>query len=249
MKPYSEEYVLKKIEEYNEKISEGKVGNFEIKKIDGLKGIIDGYMYEKEGEITSDILELHGPHNIWMRLTPLEIESSYMSIDRARGKVGIVGLGLGYVVQEMAKKDKVTEVIVYEIEKDVIDLYNENFSSNPKVKIIHGDAFEAEREEFDFFYVDIYEYKLIKKVAEDYEKLNTIHKIEEYSFWGMEHFLLSCKYDEIVWVFIPENWMEMSRTISEKLGDANLLQYYKQLDEKLVSKVLALFKVVLENDY
>ena len=48
-----------------------------------------------------------------MRLTPLEIEGSYFAIERAKGKVGIVGLGLGYVAQEMAKKEEVDEVIVY----------------------------------------------------------------------------------------------------------------------------------------
>ena len=37
-----------------------------------------------------------------MRLTPLEIEGAYFSIKRAHGKVGIVGLGLGYTVWEMA---------------------------------------------------------------------------------------------------------------------------------------------------
>lgn len=249
MKPYQKEYVLDKIKEYNNKIAINEVGNFEIKKIHGLKGIITGYMYEKEGEIKEDILELYGSHNVWMRLTPLEIESSYMVIKRAKGKVGIVGLGLGYVAQEMAKKDDIDEVIVYEIEKDVIDLYYKSFSENPKIKIIYGDAYRAEEKSFDFFYVDIYQYKLTKKVVEDYIHFNKLHQIEEYSFWGMEHFLLSCKYEEIVWVFIPENWMEMSRTISEKLQDADLLHYYKQLNPKLVSEVLALFKVALDDEY
>ncbi|ATD54432.1 hypothetical protein [Clostridium chauvoei] len=246
MKPYESDYVIEKIQEYNEKINLGKIGDFEIKKIDGLKGIIKGYMYEKEGEIALDILELHGPKNIWMRMTPLEIESSYMPIKRAKGKVGVVGLGLGYVAQEMAKKDKVDEVIVYEINKDVIDLYNKNFKENPKIKIKHEDAFKAKREDFDFFYVDIYEYKLTKKVVEDYQSFNKLHNIEEYSFWGMEHFMLSCRYEEIVWVFIPENWMEMSRYIFEALQDSNLLECYKKLESKLVSNVLADFKIALE---
>ncbi|MGL5380055.1 hypothetical protein [Clostridium sp.] len=247
MKPYDKKYAVEKIKEYNDKIAVNEIGNFKITKIDGLQGIIRGYMYEKEDEINLDILELHGPKNIWMRLSPLEIESSYMPIKEAKGRVGIVGLGLGYVAQEIAKKNNVEEVVVYEIEKDVIDLYKANFAENPKIKILYQDAYKASREDFDFFYVDIYEYKLTKKVVEDYSFFNTLHNIEDYSFWGMEHFLLSCKYEEIVWVYIPENWMDMARKISEKLQDADLLPYYKQLDEKLVSSVLEDFKIALDD--
>ncbi len=45
----------------------------------------------------------------------------------AKGKVGVVGLGLGYVVEEMAKKPEVEEITVYEISKEIIELYYENF--------------------------------------------------------------------------------------------------------------------------
>ena len=246
LKPYNREYVLEKIDEYNKLISPQKIGNYEIKAVDGLKGIIQGYLYEKEGEINKSILELHGPEHVWMRLTPLEIEGSYFAIKRAEGKVGVVGLGLGYTVWEMAKKANVKEVVVYEISKDVIDLYNRNFKENPKIKIIHGDAFEVEKDDFDFFYADIYEYKLTSQVVSDYEKFNRLHNIKEYAFFGMEHFLLSCRYEEIVWVYIPENWMEMSKDAYRALGEEGLLNYYSQIDEELVSSVLARFKPVLE---
>lgn len=246
MKPYDNKYIHEKVKEYNSSISEGKIGKFEIKNKNNNSDYIDGYMYRKKGKINLNILELHGPDNIWMRISPIEIESSYMFIKYAKGKVGIVGLGLGYVVQELAKKSNVDEIIVYEKEKDVIDLYYSNFESNKKIKIINEDAFKAESQVFDYFYVDIYEYKLDTRVVDDYIKFNEIHKIEEYLFWGVEHFLLSCRYEEIVWVYIPELWMEISKKIFGALQEANLLKYYKQLDEKLVSEVLAAFKEVLD---
>ena len=170
-----------------------------------------------------------------------------MFIKYAKDKVGVVGLGLGFVVQELAKKPEVDEVIVYEIEKDVIDLYYLNFKNNSKIKIINKDAFEAKRENFDYFFVDIYEYKLDYRVVEDYKKFNTLHNINEYFFWGMEHFLLSCRYEEIVWVYIPETWMEVSKKMFTSLQEAGLLKYYKQLDEKLVSNVLSGLKVLLDD--
>lgn len=246
MKPYDNNYINEKVKEYNNSISVGKVGNFEIKNKSNNSDYIDGYMYRKKGRVNTKIIELHGPDNIWMRISPMEIQSSYMFIKYAHGRVGVVGLGLGYVVQELAKKSNIEEVVVYEKEKDVIDLYNSNFQENPKIKIINEDAFEAESENFDYFYVDIYEYKLDKRVVEDYIKFNKLHKIKEYLFWGVEHFLLSCKYEEIVWVYIPELWMEISKKIFGALQEADLLKHYKQLDEKLVSKVLAGFKDVLD---
>ena len=237
MKPFDKSYVLEKIKEYNSKINKSKIGDYEIKSIDGLKGIVQGYLYGKEDEYDIEILELHGPRHIWMRLTPLEIQASYFAISMARGKVGVVGLGLGYVVEEMAKKLEVEEIVVYD----------NNFPKNPKIKIVCCNAFEAESRKFDFFYADIYEYKITSQIVDDYKRFNELHNIEEYSFFGMEHFLLSCSYTEIVWVYIPENWMESSRKAFESIQESNLLDYYEKLDEKLVSQVLEEFKVVLND--
>lgn len=247
MKPFDREYVLDKIQEYNNKIKNNKIGDFEIKSIDGLKGTIQGYLYSKEDELNVRILELHVPEHVWMRLTPLEIQASYFAIKMAKGKVGVVGLGLGYAVEEMAKKPEVEEITVYEISQEVVDLYYSNFPKNPKINIVCCNAYEAERKEFDFFYSDIYEYKITSQIVEDYKKFNELHNIEEYSFFGMEHFLLSCSYTEIVWVYIPENWMESSRRAFEAIQESNLLPYYEKLDENLVSQVLEEFKEVLND--
>ena len=246
MKPYDKEYLIEKIDEYNKLISVAKINNFEIKSFQNKAEYIDGYMYRKKEKLDINILELHGPNNIWMRISPMEIESSYMFIKQAKRKIGIVGLGLGYVVQELLKKKEVEEIIVYEIEKDVIDLYYSNFPKNKKVKIINEDAYKAKGREFDYFYVDIYEYNFSYKVVEDYEKFSKIHKIQEYLFWGLEHFLLSCRYEEIVWVYIPELWMEVSRSLFEAFQDSGMLSYYKQLEPNLVSEVLSKFKILLD---
>lgn len=246
MKPYDFEYIKSKINEYNCLISAKKIGSFEIKNIKNPGEYIDGYMYRKKGNLDVSILELHGPDNIWMRISPMEIESSYMFIKYAKGVVGVVGLGLGYVVQELAKKEEVKKVVVYEKEKDIIDLYYSSFKENNKIEIINEDAFKAKGEKFDYFYVDIYEYKLHTKVVEDFKTFNNLHNIEEYFFWGLEHFLLSCRYEEIVWVYVPELWMDISKKIFVALQESDLLKHYNQLDETLVSEVLSKFKVVLD---
>lgn len=247
MKPYNKHYVLEKINEYIDIINENEIGDFKIKKIK-KNNLVNGYMYNNSKGIETEYIKLSKDNEELMKISPIEIQSSYNFIKFAEGKVGIVGLGLGYVVQELLKKEKVSEIIVYEKEKEVIDLYLKNFGENKKVKIINIDAFMASKEYFDFFYVDIYYYELVKNVTEDYKKFKYLHNIKEYMFWGMEHFLLSCRYEDIVWVYIPELWMEASKNIFASLQEENLLKYYKQLDEVLVKEILDEFKIIFDNE-
>ena len=246
MKPYVEDFVADKMKEYNRKISQGSFGNYKIVKKEENNNIIEGYLYKREGN-KEFVIELLNKDNLVMKLGYKEIESTFQIIKFAKGRVGIVGLGLGYVAEEIAKKQDVTEVIVYEISKEVIKLYKNNFGENKKIKIIQGDAFKAKSENFYYFYLDIYNYVLSSKVVEDYKFFMKLHNIEDYVFCGLEHFLLSCSYEEIVWVYIPENWMESSRKAFESIQESNLLDYYEKLDENLVSQVLEEFKIVLND--
>jgi hypothetical protein len=248
MVPFHKGFVLSTIDEYTDKINENQVGDYLIKKVPYFKDKIEGYLYEKNENLDIEVIELLKGNETIMRLDPKDIQGSYQSIKMARGRVGVVGLGLGYVVQEMAKKDQVTEIIVYEVSEEVISLYNQNFEKNSKIKIVAGDAYNAQSHVFDYFYVDIYGYELSEDVVDDYIRFNDLHEIDEYSFFGLEHFLLSCNYEEIIWVYIPENWMVMSKSMFEALDTCGYLEYYKKLDEKLVSKILALFKEVLNDE-
>lgn len=249
MKPYNKDFLFKEIDKYKDIICERSCGNFRIVKSSIPKEKIKGYMYNEKEKYDIDIIELKENDDCIMKLDLKEIQGDYEAIRFARGKVGIVGLGLGYTAQEIACKSDVDEVVVYEISSEIIQMYNENFEKNDKIKIIQGDAFKAERETFDFFFVDIYNYKLTSKVVDDYKKFNEIHNIEEYSFWGMEHFLLSCNYEELLWIFIPENWVAMCKNLYEKLEESGYIEYYKPLGEKKVSRILAKFKEVLNADY
>ena len=245
MKPYDKKFAFEKMKNYNKLINESSVGNYKIIKKLYKDEYLQGYMYENNKKYNVPVAQLINGEESLMRLSPKEIEGAYEAINFAYGRVGIVGLGLGYVAQEMAKKDKVTEVIVYEISSEVIELYKKNFKENKKIKIINCDAFKAKSEKFDFFYCDIYEYKLSMKVVEDYKKFNELHEIEEYSFWGLEHFLLSCSYEDIIWVYIPEMWISMSKKCYEALNSSGYIKTYKPLDENLVKEVLAAFKEIL----
>ena len=59
---------------------------------------------------------------------------------------------------------------------------------------------------------------------------------------------MSCSYQEIVWVYIPEEWMAMSKNIAAALDSSGRMEYYQKLDEDLVSDILAKFKVILNEE-
>lgn len=248
MKPYNEKFILKTINEYSEKIKECNSGKYKIEKKEIEIDIIDGYLYERKVNKKISVIDLVCNNDIIMRLSHKEIEGSFETIKMARGKVGIVGLGLGYVAYEIAKKEHVSEVIVYEKSREVIEMYNMNFEKNNKIKVIWVDGYKAKKETFDYFYCDIYGYKLSTKVVEDYKKFNKLHKIKEYTFFGVEHFLLGCSYKEIIWVYIPENWMVMCKTMASALEGTGYIEDYKALDDKFVSNILKEFKDVLNED-
>lgn len=250
MKPYNKDFVFQEIKKYNNLINQGTCGDYEIVKCTIRGNNLQGYMYDNKEkyDYDIDIIQLYKRDVCLMELTPKEIESSYEAISFARGKVGIIGLGIGYVTHEIAIKPSVKEVIVYEPSDEIIKLYNESFGKNDKVKIIKSDAFKAQSEKFDFFYVDRCKRELTSIVVDDYKILNKLHEIEEYAFWGMEHFLLSCKYEDIVWVYIPENWISMSKKSYEALDASGYIDYYQPLDEEKVKKILIEFKEILNAD-
>ncbi|NLK24712.1 MAG: hypothetical protein GX309_12285 [Clostridiales bacterium] len=250
MQPYSKKYIKEIIDKYLNIISENEIGNYKIVKKSSINR--KGYLYESPEEYKFKEIVLMENDKIIMKLNNYEIEGTYETIRMAKGKVGIVGLGIGYSVIEIASKKEVSEVIVYEKISEVIEMFKKNFFEVKsmkkilsKIKIVNCDAFKAEKDKFDYFFVDIYGYELDSQVVEDYKRFNDIHDIGEYSFFGVEDFLLSCSYNEIVWVYIPENWMAMSKSIASSLESSGYIKYYKKLDEKLVSNVLSKFKEVL----
>ena len=113
MKPYDKKFVLDQMKKYNKLLNEDTCGNYKI-----VKNISDelflGYMYENKEKYNIPGINLLEDNRSLMQITPREIEGSYESIKFAYGTVGIVGLGLGYVVQEIASKTNVKKVIVYD---------------------------------------------------------------------------------------------------------------------------------------
>lgn len=244
MTSYNEKACENKVKEYADIINIRNWGNLEVNQLDKPK-ITEGYIYKRRKMLNECPIELRNNGELVCEMSIKEVQGTKEAILRAKGRCGVLGLGLGYYVQEIARKDLVKEIIVYENNKDIIELYNKNFEKNSKIKIICIDGFKAQREKFDFFFADIYRYELNENVAYDYEKLNNLHDIYEYSFFGMEKFLLSCPLEELMMVYIPDEWMEMTKKTFDRVDSLGQVKNIRKMKRKNALEILCVFKTIL----
>jgi|HubBroStandDraft_2_1064218.scaffolds.fasta_scaffold36907_6 hypothetical protein len=75
----------------------------------------------------------------------------------AEGRVLVTGLGLGCVVRGLLASPRVTQISVVEIDPQIIRVVGHEFCSNPRVRLIRGDAFKVQlRDDFDFAWHDLW---------------------------------------------------------------------------------------------
>lgn len=130
---------------------------------------------------------------IWMTVTPLEIETMRPHIDLARGKIAVMGLGLGYYAFMASMKSEVSEITIVELSGEVISLFERyllpQFPHGEKIRIIRGDAFdflqsELARGGFDYVFCDLWH-----DAADGMEMFLRLKEMErlspatEFSYW------------------------------------------------------------------
>lgn len=99
---------------------------------------------------------------IWMSITPNEIITMEHALEEARGKVVVLGLGMGYFAAMAAQKPEVTSIEVVELNQQVIDLVGSmilpQVTHNEKITITHENALDymAKGGGADFLFADIW---------------------------------------------------------------------------------------------
>ncbi|MBK8373465.1 hypothetical protein [Sphingorhabdus sp.] len=85
--------------------------------------------------------------DVWMSITPMELESQSIGIELAYGHVVIFGLGMGWAASATALRPQVSDVTIVEFDSEVIALHEEMdiFGQLPqeiqaKIRIEQGDA-------------------------------------------------------------------------------------------------------------
>ena len=107
-------------------------------------------------------LALTQGNNIWMSLNPNEIETMKPFINKGKGNVLVLGLGMGYVPFMMALKPEVKSITIVEKDPEIIGLFNSliypNFKNKEKIKIIEDDAinYVSKNNKFDYIFADLW---------------------------------------------------------------------------------------------
>jgi hypothetical protein len=133
-------------------------------------------------------------NNVWMSLSPMEIESQGIGIEFARGHVVIFGMGMGWAAAMSALKPEVERVTVVELDDDIIDLHRrlDLFARLPghageKVRVIEGDALEWKPDgHVDLLMPDIWLDMVSWERAEETREMQDNVGADGVYFWGQE---------------------------------------------------------------
>ena len=107
-------------------------------------------------------LALFEGKNLWMSLNPNEINTMSSSIEKAKGRVLILGLGMGYISYMMSIKKNVTSLTIIERNKENIALFKKHllplFKEKAKITIIEDDAinFVKHYNKYDYVFADLW---------------------------------------------------------------------------------------------
>jgi hypothetical protein len=99
-------------------------------------------------------------HTVVMSDTLMELQTNSDFIHEAHGSVLINGLGLGVALAAILRKPEVKCVTIIEAAQEVITLVAPAFQRDPRVQIIHADAFTyqpANTTKFDVVWHDIWD--------------------------------------------------------------------------------------------
>lgn len=141
----------------------------------------------------------------WVALKPSEIESMESGINKVRGNVLTLGLGMGYFAFMAARKNDVKKVVVVEKSPELIDVFSKcilpQFPFREKIEIVCGDALEYAAKEplsqkFDCLYADIWHDAT--DGTEPYLKLKEIERNEKgtkFLYWAEEAIISALRWE------------------------------------------------------
>ncbi len=185
--PFMDDYVKQEIKFYG--ISEYDKNGIKIQTVEVI-GRCDGFLNVDFRANPIDCPQFFIDKSLWMSLTPMEIQSQYLPIKQARGKIAVGGLGMGYYLLKVMEKDDVKAIDVYELENRVVDFFTENFHHRKgfkKVNFIVGDIRKKmKKKQYNYAYIDIYPTMLADEVITDKELLTKNNQIHTYHFWCQE---------------------------------------------------------------
>lgn len=98
------------------------------------------------------LVSLDPGFRVWMSLTPNEVITQRPQIRRAKGRVGVAGLGMGWAVQRMLERPQVQSLTVVERDVAILEYFGAPLKQmfGDRLNLVHGDAYEH-----DWFLYDV----------------------------------------------------------------------------------------------
>lgn len=132
--------------------------------------------------------------DVWMSLSPVEMESQEIGIALSHGHVVVMGMGMGWAAVVAALRDEVTRVTVVERDDDVLAIHRELnlFAQLPeaaraKLRIVQGDALEWRADApVDLLMPDIWLPLVSDGRVEEVRRMQANVKARSIYFWGQE---------------------------------------------------------------
>lgn len=130
---------------------------------------------------------------VWMSLTPMELESQGHHAHAARGSVLIGGFGMGVLAWNVAKKPNVKKIVVLERDRDILKIAETLRALpgwealNDKMVLVEADALTYQSVfRYDVAIFDIWQSQGDSDVMPDMLKIVKNIPAKEYAAWGIE---------------------------------------------------------------
>lgn len=110
-----------------------------------------------DDEINIPILFTHS--GTWMSLTPNEVFTLRGQVRRAKGNVGVAGLGLGWLSRRILERKQVKKLVICDINKDILEFFGRPLKDEfgDKVELLNEDAYDVDWNAFDVSLWDIWQ--------------------------------------------------------------------------------------------
>lgn len=121
--------------------------------------------------------------------TPAEMRDHSFAVSDAEGRVLIGGLGIGMVLQAIAKKPEVNHIVVFEREQEVVDLvwphYKAMFGDKISIEVCDVMTRKPKKDErYDFAWWDIWD-NICGDNVMDFQKIRRAwcRRVKSQGFW------------------------------------------------------------------
>lgn len=143
--------------------------------------------------------------NVWMSITPSEINTMQQAINKVQGNVLVFGCGLGYFPYMISLKNNVNKITIIEKNEKIIKIFEENilpfFENKDKITIIKEDCFkyleDFNTESFNYCFCDIWFnnndgiplYLKLKQIEKKYKNMQFLYWLENDIIYNIREYI------------------------------------------------------------